>query len=391
MTSLLFLQILLAAGAGLLLNLTPCVLPAIPLKVRAVLNASGKRLAPRAASAALFTAGSMLFFTALGLATALLHWQWGVLFQSRLLLIILSALMAALAAANFLGQGPAVPRVLATWRGGRFLDPFFSGLVCALLSTPCTGPLLGGVLVFALTQPTANIVAIFVSIGAGLALPYAVLMLRPGLLKRLPHAGAWTESIRQSFGWLLLAMALFFLQSALPTAWTQPLWAALSAGVLLWAAYRFVRTPERASRAVAGFVGLAALALAVDAAVPSRAIAWQPLRPDGVAALSALGRPAMVEFTAQWCINCKVLEKTTYEDSAVVQAVARSGVVALQADLTRPEPALEHLLASYGGVGLPFVVLLDRNGRKVQEFSGFFASSSLVSALKTLESRESHE
>ncbi|MDI7047774.1 hypothetical protein QMN58_30200, partial [Escherichia coli] len=90
-------------------------------------------------SAGLFAAGSVLFFSVLGLSTALLHLQWGVLFQSRILLIVLSVLLLALATMNFSGRGLPVPAAAASMRGARFLEPFVSGLVGALLSTPCTG------------------------------------------------------------------------------------------------------------------------------------------------------------------------------------------------------------------------------------------------------------
>ncbi|CAM4223464.1 protein-disulfide reductase DsbD family protein [Bordetella muralis] len=385
MSALLLLQTLLAVGAGLLLNLTPCVLPAVPLKVRAVLREAGERRAVRLASAALFTAGSVLFFGSLGLATALLQWRWGVLFQSQPLLITLSALLAALAVLNFLGRSLPLPNAVATLRGRRLLEPFVSGLVSALLSTPCTGPLLGGVLVFALTQPITNIIVIFVAIGLGLAAPYVVLILRPSLLKRLPRAGAWTKVIQQSFGWLLLAAALFYAQSLLPVAWGTPLWIALFATVLVWAAVTFWRTTARSARTAALLVGSIAAALGYFGSdlgqSAETAIAWQPLRATDVAALSTLGRPALVEFTAQWCINCKVLEKTVYADRDVVAALKRSRTVALQVDLTRPDPLLEHLLALHGGVGLPFAVVLDHQGNQVQTFSGLFTSASLVQAL----------
>jgi thiol:disulfide interchange protein DsbD len=389
MNSLLFWQALLAAGAGLLLNLTPCVLPAVPLKVRAVLREAGERRAVRLASAALFTAGSVLFFGALGIATALLQWRWGVLFQSRPLLIALSVLLATLAVFNFSGRSMPLPNVLATLRGRRLLEPFLSGLVSALLSTPCTGPLLGGVLVFALTQPLANILVIFIAIGVGLAVPYVVLILRPSLLKRLPRAGAWSVVIQQSFGWLLLAAALFYAQSVLPAAWGAPLWIALLLAVLVWVAVTLWRAAERSARTAALFVGATALAFGYMGSgigqSPETTIAWQPLRAADVASLSTLGRPALVEFTADWCINCKVLEKTAYEDREVVAAMKRTGTVALQVDLTHPDPTLEHLLALHGGVGLPFAVVLDHKGREVQTLSGLFTSASLVQALnKTL-------
>jgi thiol:disulfide interchange protein DsbD len=393
MNSLLVLQALLAAGAGLLLNLTPCVLPAVPLKVRAVLREAGERQTVRLASAALFTAGSVLFFGGLGLATALLQWRWGVLFQSRALLIALSALLAALAVLNFSGRSLPLPNTLVTLRGRRLFEPFFLGLVSALLSTPCTGPLLGGVLVFAVTQPLANILVIFIAIGLGLAAPYVVLILRPSLLQRLPRAGAWTTVIQQSFGWLLLAAALFYAQSALPAAWGIPLWIALLVAVLGWAVVTFWRATEHSARTATLFVGVTAAVLGYFGSGLNQsaetAIAWQPLRGADVAALFTLGRPAMVEFTADWCINCKVLEKTAYEDKAVVAALKRTRAVALRADLTRPNPALEHLLALHGGVGLPFAVVLDSKGREVQTLSGLFTSASLVQALNKTSIQES--
>ncbi|MGS1116537.1 protein-disulfide reductase DsbD family protein [Castellaniella sp. UC4442_H9] len=385
MNSLLLVQALLAAGAGLLLNLTPCVLPAVPLKVRAVLREAGERPAVRWVSAAFFTAGSVLFFGVLGIATAVLQWRWGVLFQSRPLLIALSILLMALAVVNFTGRSLPLPNALVTLRGGRLLEPFFSGLVSALLSTPCTGPLLGGVLVFALTQPFANIIVIFVAIGLGLAAPYVILILCPDLLKRLPRAGAWTAVIQQSFGWLLLAAALFYAQSILPTAWGAPLWVALLVAMLGWVAVTAWRATERSARAAALFVGATAAALGyVGSGLGQSAetvIAWQPLRAADVSVLPTLGRPVLMEFTAQWCINCKVLEKTTYEDRSVVAALKRTGTIPLQVDLTHPDPTLEHLLALHGGVGLPFAVVLDRKGREVQTLSGLFTSASLVQAL----------
>lgn len=381
----LWVQAPLAVAAGVLLNLTPCVLPAIPIKVRAILREAGGGLGARLLSAGLFTAGSVLFFSILGLSTALLHLQWGVLFQSRILLIVLSALLLALAMMNFSGRGLPVPARAASMRGARFLEPFVSGLAGALLSTPCTGPLLGGVLVFALTQPVANIVTIFVSIGVGLALPYAGLILHPKLLQRLPRAGAWSDVVRRSFGWVLLGAALFFAQSVLPAAAGPFLWFAFLAGLLVWTAHAFWRAQDRAARRAVAIFGVIACGLVYAGVSPgssaAHVVAWQRLEAADATKLSALGRPALVEFTAQWCINCKILESTVYRDSDVIQAIRSRGAVAFQVDLTRPNPALERLLASYGGAGLPFLAILDSRGRVVQQFSGLFTGGSLINAL----------
>ncbi|MBS2132144.1 thioredoxin family protein (plasmid) [Burkholderia thailandensis] len=382
----LLIQAPLAVAAGLMLNLTPCVLPAIPIKVRAILHEAGASMAARVLSAALFAAGSVFFFSALGLATALLHLQWGVLFQSRVLLVALSSLLLALALLNFRGKGAPIPTAITSMRGGRFLEPFVSGLVGALLSTPCTGPLLGGVLVFALAQPTANIVIIFVSVGVGLALPYAALILWPGLLKGLPRAGAWSEVIRQSFSWILLGTAFFFVQSLLPGSLQLLLWPTFIAALLLWSAYTFWRIRDRIARRTVAIVSVTA-AILVYAGTgfgtsPAVAIDWQRLEAADITRLAVPGKPTLVEFTAAWCINCKILEKTVYRDIEVAHMVQARGVAALQADLTKPDPALEHLLASYGGAGLPFVAILDSQGHEIQHFSGLFASGSLIDALR---------
>ena len=388
MDNSLLLEVILALGAGMLLNLTPCVLPVIPIKVRTILRAAGANPATRALSAGLFAAGSLLFFTPLGLATALLHLQWGVLFQSQAVLIGLVIILLAMAVMNFTGHGLPIPPIIARMGGGRFAEPLVSGLVSALLSTPCTGPLLGGILVFALTRPTVDIVMIFIAIGLGMALPYAILLLKPGLLDRLPRGGAWTGIVRQSFGWLLAGAAIFFAQSLFPASVDKTLWFAFLAGVMLWVLATSLRAADHASRWVAPLSSLPALALVYLSAgiwpVPSQGIPWQPLEATQIAEIANLHRPALVEFTAQWCLNCRFLEQTVYGDARVVQALRTRGVVPLQVDLTRPNPELQSLLAAYGGAGLPFVAILNPHGREIGHLSGLFSADALVRDLNAI-------
>ncbi|MDE1979095.1 MAG: thioredoxin family protein [Betaproteobacteria bacterium] len=388
MDNSLLLEVILALGAGMLLNLTPCVLPVIPIKVRTILRAAGAKPATRALSAGLFAAGSLLFFTPLGLATALLHLQWGVLFQSQAVLTGLVIILLVMAVMNFTGRGLPIPPIIARMGGGRFAEPLVSGLVSALLSTPCTGPLLGGILVFALTRPTVDIVMIFIAIGLGMALPYAILLLKPGLLDRLPRGGAWTDIVRQSFGWLLAGAAIFFAQSLFPASVDKTLWFAFLAGVMLWVLATSLRAADHASRWAAPLSSLPALALVYLSAgiwpVPSQGIPWQPLEATQIAEIANLHRPALVEFTAQWCLNCRFLEQTVYGDARVVQALRTRGVVPLQVDLTRPNPELQSLLAAYGGAGLPFVAILNPHGREIGHLSGLFSADALVRGLNAI-------
>ena len=378
----------LAIAAGALLNLTPCVLPAVPIKVRTILREAGDAAGSRVLSAALFTLGSVSFFAALGLLTAFAHLQWGVLFQSRWVLAGLVLMLVLLAAASFSGRSLPIPGGLAQLGGARYFEPFASGMAVGILSTPCTGPLLGGVLVFALTRPTLDIVTLFVAMGLGMALPYALLLLRPSWLQRLPRAGAWTEVVRHSFGWLLLAAALFFVQSLLPGWLGNALWLAWFAALALWVGFIAMRARDRSTRWAAVLAALPALLLAYFGSgvwpVAGQGMPWQPPRADTVSQISALHRPTLVEFTAAWCLNCRIMERMVYRDPAVLKAVRESGAVALQADLTRPDPVLQQLLTRYGGAGLPFLAVLDSQGREVGHFAGLFSAGALIGRLHEL-------
>jgi thiol:disulfide interchange protein len=378
-------EILLAVAAGLLLNLTPCVLAAMPVKIRTIAYESGHQPAQRMLAAAVFTTGSLLFFLGLGIATAALHWIWGALFQSRLFLILLIASLCLFAFITFQDIGVPVPQFAQTVRGRRYLEPFLSGMFSALLATPCTGPFLGGVLAFAVTRPPAVIIALFLAVGLGLALPYIVLLAWPGLLNRLPRAGSWSEAVRQGLAFVLLAAAAFFAQSLVPAGAGGWIWLGWLALLALWAGYTLVRSAGWAARAVAAGFTVAGVALvyAGGLAAPARTgpLNWQPLVPHSLQQARTTRRPILIEFTADWCINCKVLEKTAYADPQVVHAVRDHRMITLQADLTRPDPWLAGLLASYDGAGLPFAVVLNGDEEVVQRFSGLFTAGALVRAI----------
>lgn len=386
-------ELLLAVVAGLLLNLTPCVLPAIPVKIRTIVHESGHEPGQRILAATAFTAGSLLFFLSLGIATAALHWTWGVLFQSRTFLILLIAFLGFFAFITFRDIGIPVSQFVQTMRGRRHLEPFLSGLFSALLATPCTGPFLGGVLAYAVTRPSPVIVSIFLAVGLGLALPYVVLLARPSLLERLPKAGPWSERVRQGLAFVLLAAAVFFVQALVPAAAGSWIWLGWLVLLGLWAAHALVTSAGWTARAVAlGFaVAGAALIYGGGLTTPTGtgSLDWRPLVAGAWQQAQASGQPILVEFTADWCINCKVLEKTVYADQRVAQAVRDNHLVALQADLTRPDPRLQKLLLSNGGAGLPFAAVLNARGQVVERFSGLFTTNALIQAIgKT--TRETH-
>ena len=156
-------QLLLAVAAGVLLNLTPCVLPAIPIKLRMIMNAVGGRGWHRLLAGIAVLAGSWTFFGAVALATGALGWHWGELFQSRAVRLGLAGVLAALGLLSLAGRGFTPPQWLYHLGGRGYTEPYLAGMLAALLSTPCTGPFLGGVLAFAVSQPPGHILLLFLA------------------------------------------------------------------------------------------------------------------------------------------------------------------------------------------------------------------------------------
>ena len=384
-------QVSMAVVAGLLLNLTPCVLPAIPIKVRTILREAGSQRSHRALAALAFTAGTLTFFLTLGGLTALLQWNWGTLFQSTVFVTVLVALMVGFAVVTWLDLPIPVPAFAASAHGRRYFEAFVSGLLSAVLAAPCAGPFLGGVLAFAVTQPAHVIMGIFGSIGLGLSLPYVVLMLKPEWLQRLPKAGAWTLAIREVLALVLLAAAVFFSASLVPKAIYPWLWWAWLALVLVWGLRRFVKG-NVAVRVIAATATGLALAVAVVFASPLGStedeIVWQPYSAKLLADTKARGAPYLLEFTADWCINCKVLERTVYKEPAIAEAVERAGMVPIQVDVTASDPEKDALLTATGGQALPFAAIFDGDGTVIARFTGLFDTDSLVEAINRTENSQ---
>lgn len=378
-------QFALAFVAGALLNLTPCVLPVIPVKIRTILRHAGSSPKNRSQAAVAFLAGTLLFFLLVGSASAMLHWTWGAAFQSRIVLVVLVAVLTGAGIMVFVDAPVPVPRVVHRVGGGRHFEPFSSGALAAVLATPCTGPFLGGVLAFAVTQPPIVVVGIFASIGLGLAGPYVIVLLRPDLLGHLPKSGEWSERLREGLAFLLLAGAVFFAQSLLPSSFAPWLWRIWAGLVVVWASIAVLRAHSLGPRIVA--LGLAAIFLAgayaggLTGTTNAAGLEWQQFSPARLAEARSTRHPVLVEFTADWCINCKVLEKTVYADSAVVKAARTSGLVPLRVDLTSPDAKLERLMLGYGGAGLPFAVVIDGRGTVIKRFSGLFSVDSLISSI----------
>ena len=382
----------LAAGlallGGLILNLMPCVFPVLSVKVLSFIQlAHGDPGRVRRHGLA-FLAGVLVSFWLLaGLLLALRAAGggvgWGFQLQSpgfvAAMALLLTAVGLNLLGAFEVGLGLARLAGSAPQPAG-YPGSFLTGVLAVLVATPCTAPFMGTALGFALARPAPEALAIFTALGLGMALPYLLLAEMPGLLARLPRPGAWMVTLRQGLAFPLFATAVWLAwvlgRQAGVDAVALLLLAALGVGLAAWGAGHLQRGTRRwlpgavvlAGLGIAAVLGFAAAMRPVESAAPVRAaspaagIDWQPWSAPRVTELRAAGRPVFVDFTAAWCISCQVNKQVALDTPAVARRFAELGVVALQADWTRYDPAITEALAGFGRSGVPLYVYYPPGG-----------------------------
>ncbi len=363
--SLLF-ALVLGLVAGLTLNVMPCVLPVLMIKITGLLSFSAfdkNRIKPHFRRYNLFfAAGVMVWFALLALLMAGVGLAWGGLFQQKELVFGLMMLTFLLGLSLF--EVFALPIPGFQLRGASQNRPdaeaFLSGMTVTLLATPCSGPLLGGVLAFAALQSTFVQVLIFVCTGLGMALPYIALAAFPGMAKFLPKPGAWMITVERIAGFFLMGTALYLLSILPESIHLASLCALLASAFAAWFWGRFASLKESAGRRlVTGCLCLACVVVASFCALtPSSqpSAHWEAFSPARFA--SGLGKkPLLVEFTADWCPTCKALEKTTLRPERLQKLAQKYNLALIRVDLTEPNPHGNDLLKALGSVSIPLTAI----------------------------------
>jgi len=361
---------------GLILNLMPCVLPILSIKLFALARYAGaeRRAARRGAVAtALGIISSFLLLAAVlsGLKLSGSSLGWGIQFQQPWFLALMAAVTTLFAASFFEWLPIRLPQIFAGAAGasarGPLAEAFLGGALATLLATPCSAPFVGTAVGFALARNPAEILVVFASLGVGMALPFLVVAAAPGLVAWLPRPGVWMVRLRHSLGVLLLGTALWLLftlwQVASPTITGTV--AALLVGILVFRAiitHRFVGTEFRWSGPAT--FGLAATAIVVAALSVSTVgvrnadtNGWQSFDPVAINALVADGHTVFVDVSASWCLTCKVNELTVLQTGKVRRRLAESGTVRMRADWSRPDPAIAAYIQRFGRFGIPLDVV----------------------------------
>ena len=377
----LWFYIAFAALGGLILNLMPCVLPVISLKVLGFVNQAGEETQRVRQLGWAFCAGIVATFLALALAVLLLKSSgeqigWGFQFQYPGFVVAMSALVFALALSLFGVYEILLPGTSSLGGlGGRegLTGSFLNGVLATILATPCTAPFLGTALGFAFAQPVAVVVAVFLAIGAGMALPYGVLAIEPAWIGRLPKPGPWLVRFKQLMGFLLMATVLWLLwvlgkQTGVEgVVWTGAFLLALGLACWVWGQWGSFQHPNRSKRVAR----VAALGLVVGSyaifvhplltANPDQttapALDWQPFSAARVEELVAGGQMVFIDFTAEWCWTCKVNEQAVLAQHVVREQFAALNVALVQADWTNRNPEITQFLRAFGRSGVPLYVI----------------------------------
>ena len=379
--------LLLAFVGGLILNLMPCVFPVLSLKILGFVNSAHHEPAAIRRHGHVFAAGVLVSFWVLaGLLLVLRaggrELGWGFQLQSPAFVAAMAFLLFAVALNLFgvfeIGNSLTGLAGRADTASAGYRGSFTSGVLATILATPCTAPFMGVALGYALSQPPAAALAVFTMLGLGLAAPYVVLSWAPGLLKKLPRPGAWMETFKQAMAFPVLATVAWLVWVLGQQVGNDgvlrllggmilvslAIWAA---GLSWWSAAGARRAVVRTVTAVSVLAGLymgasaanlpaVSTACAADCALPSDQ-GWAPYNVARLADLRAEGRTVFVDFTAAWCLTCKLNERVALADADVMGRLAELDAVTMKADWTSGDPVITRALESFGRSGVPLYVL----------------------------------
>jgi len=387
-------QLGLAFLGGVLLNLMPCVFPVLFLKGLGLLQAAGGERASLRRQGLVYAAGIVASFWAIVALLLVLRATgsqigWGFHLQSPIFVAVLASFMFffALSLAGQFDIGLSLTSLGSSLVDGPeakergYAGSFFTGVLATVVATPCTAPLMGAAVGFALAQPAAITFAIFTSLALGLAAPYVLLSWHPAWVRLLPKPGAWMDIVKQVTAVPLFATAIWlaWVYGQLHANDGVDQLALLLAGflVLVIAGWVLGRWPAKwPSRTAAAVLILLALAIplsqlrnpnqqpttsnqqpAPGAAHPRSSLVWQPYTPQALDAARSAGHPVFIDFTAAWCISCQFNERAVLKSAGVEAALQAHNVTLLKADWTNYDPEITRKLASLGRAGVPTYVL----------------------------------
>lgn len=353
---------------GLALNLTPCVYPLIPITIGYFSQQSGSSTGRRAALSSVYVLGIAITYSALGVFSALSGRLFGAWLQHPFVLIFFATLMLIMASSMFGLFEIQVPQFVSKHSGGQsgLLGALTMGLLIGIVAAPCVGPFVISLiaLVSSLQSPFLGFLMFFV-LALGLGLPYLFLGIFSSGISSIPRSGMWMVQVKKAMGFILIAMAFYFLRPLIGDLAFQY---GVAASLLIGAAFLFF---SRAQGAQVWRIGIAVLLLiaGIAFALPRKhvgGVTWAKYDAKLLADARAAGKPVVIDFYADWCLPCKELDEKTFSDEKVVSAL--DGFVRVKADLTVSSDATTQALTKqYSIVGVPTILFLDAKGNEVPQ------------------------
>ncbi len=381
---------------GLILNLMPCVLPVIALKIFGFVNQARETPAKVRKLGIIYGLGVLFSFLVLaglvvGVQSAGKLASWGMQFGNPYFLVGMICLVTLVALNLFglfevtlAGGAMGTASELASREGAS--GAFFNGILATALATPCSAPFLAGALGFAFAQPPPIIILMFLSVGLGLAAPYVILSFQPAWLKFLPKPGAWMERFKIAMGFPMIATAIWLLSIASRHYGTGGvLWIGIFLVFVALAAWTWGEFVQRGTKRKGlalvlslGFLGggyVLALETQLDWRHPPKnvggviennpdGIQWTPWSRDAVAKARSEGRPVFVDFTADWCVTCQANKKTSIEIDSVRKKLQEINAVALLGDYTLVPQDITEELKLFGRAAVPLVLVYPKDASK---------------------------
>ena len=356
--------------AGLALNLTPCVYPLIPITVGFFSRQSEGKTSRTFGLAVAYVLGMSVTYSALGVFAALSGSLFGSWLQKPAVLVVIALVVLALALSMFGLYEIQAPHFITDRTGSKagVAGALTMGLFVGFVAAPCIGPFVLSLLTYVAQQGSAALgFGLFFTLAMGLGLPYLVLGTVSGSLKAMPRSGEWMTAVRKVFGFVLVALAAWFLRPLLPErvfSWAIAL--PLLAGGVWFLFFEKSGAGLRWFRGLKAAIGVVLLAVGVWFVLPSKhaeGLAFQAYSDAALAEATAAGKPVVIDFFATWCLPCKELEKFTFTDAGVAKAL--DGWVLLKADLSKQaSPEVAALRTRWGIQGVPTIVFLGPDGKE---------------------------
>ncbi|WP_263385267.1 protein-disulfide reductase DsbD family protein [Granulicella arctica] len=364
----------LAFFGGIILNLMPCVFPVLFLKGLALVQSSGEERSRLRSHGLVYTLGILVSFWAIVGVLLILRAGgsqagWGFQLQSPTFIALLAAglFFFALSLAGQFDLGLSLTSVggdLAKKQG--YTGSFFTGVLATIVATPCTAPLMGAAIGFALAQPAGITFAVFTALGLGLATPYLALSFQPAWTRILPRPGAWMEILKQLTAvplfatviWLVWVYGRLYSSTTAAGAGADHLALLLCTLLLLAVAgWALGKWPAKAGSTLAAIL-LAVAGLAIPLYQPKdTTLVWTPYTQAALDQARASGNPVFIDFTAAWCLSCQVNERAVLKSADVQKQFSQHHVTLLRADWTQYDAEITKELASINRSGVPTYVI----------------------------------